>query len=133
MTVLESAVLAHRIRITAGDVQATAVLNQSDTARAIWAALPIEARGSTWGDEIYFGIPVDRGEEEARAVVELGDLAYWPPGKAFCIFFGPTPASRGDEIRPASPVNVLGRVDGDPLVFKQVASGSRVRLERLDA
>jgi hypothetical protein len=65
-------------------------------------------------------------------VVEPGDLGYWPPGQAFCIFFGPTPASRGDEIRPASPVNIVGRVDGDPLVFKQVASGSRVRLERLD-
>jgi uncharacterized protein len=130
MTVLESAVLAHRIRITAGDVQATAVLNQSETARAIWAALPIEARGSTWGDEIYFGIPVDRGEEEARAVVDLGDLAYWPPGKAFCIFFGPTPASHGDECRPASPVNVVGKIDGDPTTFKRVPSGARVVLAK---
>jgi uncharacterized protein len=125
--------LANKIRITAGKVSATATLAESGTARALWDALPIEANGSTWGDEIYFSIPVRQPEEDARETVELGDLGYWPPGTAFCIFFGPTPASRGDEIRPASPVNVLGRVDGDPLVFKQVASGSRVRLERLDA
>ena len=125
--------MAKKIRITAGQVSATATLVENGTAQAIWDALPIEARGSTWGDEIYFSIPVRRPEEDARETVELGDLGYWPPGTAFCIFFGPTPASRGDEIRPASPVNVFGRVDGDPLVFKQVASGSRVRLERLDA
>ena len=124
--------MANKIRITAGQVSATATLVESGTARAIWDALPIEAAGSTWGDEIYFSIPVRRPEEDARETVDLGDLGYWPPGTAFCIFFGPTPASRGDEIRPASPVNVFGRVDGDPLAFKQVASGSRVRLERLD-
>jgi uncharacterized protein len=125
--------LARKIRITAGHVSATATLAESATAQAIWDALPIEARGSTWGDEIYFSIPLQRPEEDARETVELGDLGYWPPGTAFCIFFGTTPASRGDEIRPASPVNVVGRVDGDPLVFKRVASGSPVRLERLDA
>jgi hypothetical protein len=125
--------LANKIRITAGQVSATATLGENGTAAAIWEALPIEAQGSTWGDEIYFSIPVKRAEEDARETVQLGDLAYWPPGTAFCIFFGPTPASRGAEIRPASPVNVVGRVEGDPLVFKQVASGSRVLLERLDA
>jgi hypothetical protein len=114
-------------------VSATATLSDNGTARAIWEALPIEARGSTWGDEIYFSIPVSCAEEDALETVQLGDLGYWPPGSAFCIFFGPTPASRGDEIRPASPVNVFGRVDGDPLVFKSVASGSSVRLERVDA
>jgi len=125
--------LANKIRITAGQVSATATLLENGTARAIWDALPIEAAGSTWGDEIYFSIPVRRAEEDARETVEVGDLGYWPPGTAFCIFFGPTPASRGDEVRPASPVNLVGRVDGDPLVFKRVASGSRLRLERLDA
>jgi hypothetical protein len=122
--------VANRIRITAGPVTASATLNDSSTARAIWDALPIEVPGSTWGDEIYFGIPVQKGEEDAKAVVEVGDLGYWPPGHAFCIFFGPTPASRGDEVRPASPVNVVGRVEGDATVFKKVASGTRVRLER---
>ncbi len=119
-----------RMRITAGDVTVTATLNDSPTARAIWEALPIEERGSTWGDEIYFGIPVHRDEEDAQEVVELGDIGYWPPGHAFCIFFGRTPMSRGNEIRPASPVNVLGRIDGDATLFRQVASGARVRLER---
>jgi hypothetical protein len=121
------------IRITAGGVQVTAGLNESPTAGAIWDALPIEANGNTWGDEIYFAIPVRREEEPtARATIELGDLGYWPPGHAFCIFFGPTPASRGDEIRPASPVNVVGRIHGDPSVFKMVPSGTRVRLERAE-
>ncbi len=122
--------MANRIRITAGPVTASATLNDSSTARAIWDALPIEVPGSTWGDEIYFGIPVQKGEEDAKAVVEVGDLGYWPPGHAFCIFFGPTPASRGDEVRPASPVNVVGRIEGDATVFKKVASGTRVLLER---
>ena len=124
---------ARRIRITAGGIGAEAMLNDSRTAREIWKALPIEAAGQIWGDEIYFGIPLGMDEDAARAVVELGDLAYWPPGRAFCIFFGPTPASQGDEIRPASPVNVVGRVDGDPTIFRKVRAGTRVRLERADA
>ena len=119
-----------RIRITAGNVQATGILNDTNTASAIAAALPIEASGNTWGDEIYFGIPVDAGLEEGQEVVELGDLGYWPPGRAFCIFFGRTPASRGDEIRPASAVTVIGRVEGDATVFKQVASGTAITIEK---
>src|SRR5215510_11892256 len=118
------------IRITAGTVSADATLNDGKTARAIWDALPTEAKAQTWGDEIYFAIDVDQGEDSARAVVELGDLGYWPPGHAFCVFFGPTPASRGDEIRPASPVNVVGRVKGDATAFKKVRAGTRVTLER---
>ena len=118
------------IKITAGTVAAQATLNDSKTARAIWDALPIEAKAQTWGDEIYFAIGVDEAEDSAKAVVELGDLGYWPPGKAFCIFFGPTPASHGEEIRPASPVNVVGRVTGDATTFKRVKSGARVVIER---
>jgi len=120
------------IRITAGKITATATLDGSRTAGTIWQALPIEARGNTWGDEIYFSIPVTCEPEAAREVVELGDLGYWPPGSAFCIFFGPTPASEGDEIRPASPVNVFGRIDGDPRIFKAVRSGTTVRVERVE-
>ena len=71
------------------------------------------------------------GEEDAREVVEYGDVGYWPPGQALCLFFGPTPASRGDEIRPASPVNVVGRMEGDPSVLKRVRSGSKVLVEAL--
>ena len=122
--------MARRLRITAGRVSATATLDESRTALAVWAALPLEAAGQTWGDEIYFAIPVGQDEDGARAVVDAGDLGYWPPGRAFCIFFGPTPASRGAEIRPASPVNVFGRIDGDPAAFRQVRAGTPVRLER---
>ena len=118
------------IRLTAGAVTATAQLDASKTATAIWDALPIEAKAETWGDEIYFGIGITIAPESPRATVEIGDLGYWPPGQAFCIFFGSTPASQGDEIRPASPVNVLGRVDGDATVFKKVRAGTMVRIER---
>jgi hypothetical protein len=121
---------ARTIRITAGTVSATATLHDSATAGAIWGALPIEAKAETWGDEIYFGIGLECGEEAPKATVEMGDLGYWPPGQAFCIFFGPTPASRGEEIRPASPVNVVGRVTGDVTVFKRIRPGTPVRLER---
>jgi hypothetical protein len=119
-----------RIRITAGSVKADAVLDDSSTAQAVWDALPLAIAGETWGDEIYFGIPVKAKPEAPRETVELGDLAYWPPGSAFCIFFGPTPMSRGAEIRPASAVNVFGRVVGDPKVFKKVAAGTTIRIER---
>jgi hypothetical protein len=119
-----------RIKITAETVISFAELNETSTAKAIWGALPMEARANTWGDEIYFSIPVYLEEENAQAVVEKGDLGYWPPGHAFCIFFGRTPASRGEEIRPASPVNVFGRLEGDPSIFKRVSGGEKVILER---
>lgn len=122
--------VARRIRITAGSVSAEADLGESKTAAAIWDALPLAAGAETWGDEIYFDIPVALPAESPMEVVELGDLGYWPPGHAFCIFFGPTPSSRGEEIRPASPVNVFGRVIGDPTVFKKVRAGTQVRVER---
>jgi hypothetical protein len=122
--------VARAIRITAGEVSAEALLNDSRTAAAIWAALPLEAKGETWGDEIYFDIGLTAASESPKDVVAMGELGYWPPGRAFCIFFGPTPMSRGDEIRPASPVNVVGRIVGDPKVFKTVRAGSRVTLRR---
>ena len=121
------------IHISAGPVSAIAELLDTPTARSIVAALPITGRASTWGDEVYFAIPVHADEEDARAVVEAGDIAYWPPGSALCIFFGPTPASRGSEIRPASPVNVVGRVRGDATVFRQVREGTPVLVELVDS
>ena len=122
---------ARKIRIRAGPVTADATLTATPTADKIWSALPLNARASTWGDEIYFTIPVQAPlERDAQEVVGKGDLGYWPPGTAFCIFFGPTPASTGDEIRPASAVNVIGRVLGDPTVFKQVRAGMSVTLEQ---
>ncbi len=120
-----------RIKIKAGNVEAEGVLNDSPTARKIWEALPIEARGNTWGEEIYFAIPVKSSlEKDARELVDVGDLAYWPSGSAFCIFFGPTPVSRGNEVRPASAVNVIGRVTGDAKAFKKVSDGAKVRIEK---
>ena len=119
-----------KIRITAGKVQAEAVLNESPTATKVWEALPIEERGNTWGDEIYFSIPVDaKQEKDARDLVAVGELGYWPPGTAFCIFYGRTPASTDERPRAASPVNIIGMVTGDATVFRTVSSGARVKLE----
>jgi hypothetical protein len=118
-----------RIRITAGQVVRTARLNASRTAEAIWRALPIEGRANRWGDEIYFPIALELETEDAREVVEEGELGYWPPGTAFCLFWGTTPASQGDEIRAASPVNVFGRIEQGATDFAQVRSGERVRIE----
>ena len=119
-----------RINIIAGDVEVTALLNNTRTADLLWSALPIQASGSTWGDEIYFRTSIEAEEEDAQEVVDMGDVGYWPPGQALCLFFGPTPASQGDEIRPASPVNVVGKLEGDPSILKQVGSGSQVTVEK---
>ena len=120
-----------KIRIIAAEVEVTAELNDSATAELIWNALPIEASGSTWGDEIYFRTSIEDQERDSQDVVDMGDVAFWPPGQALCLFFGPTPMSRGDEIRPASAVNVVGKIEGDPTVLKSVPSGSRVLVEQL--
>jgi len=120
-----------RINILVGDLKVEAELNDSKTARLIREALPIEAKVNTWGEEIYFAIPVRTGlEQGAREVVSSGELGYWPTGHAFCIFFGPTPASRGDEIRAASAVNILGKVLSDPKVFLKVKDGAKITLEK---
>lgn len=121
----------NRIRILAGGISLIARLDESATAREVWAALPFEAEADTWGNEIYFGIPVDIDlEPEARTEVETGEIGYWPPGRAFCIFFGPTPVSPGDEPVAASPVNVFGRVSGDATALRAVRVGENVRIER---
>jgi uncharacterized protein len=116
------------IEIIIAGQSVSAELNDTDTALDIADALPIETDFSTWGDEIYFPIPVQAGLEDGQEVVELGDLGYWPPGNAFCIFYGATPGSTEDAIRPASPVNVVGTVLGDPKVFKVLAEDDSVIL-----
>jgi len=122
-----------RIKITAGDVTAFAQLSDGPTARKLWDALPIEGSANTWGDEIYFEIPLNaKAEPDARAQRAVGDIAYWPPGSAFCIFFGKTPMSTGDAPVAASPVNTLGAIEGDATVFKQVRSGVKVTIEAAD-
>lgn len=125
--------MASRIKITAGSVTQTALLNESDCAKKIYAALPLEERASTWGDEIYFGIPVECGPENPRETVDLGDLGYWLAGSCFCIFFGPTPMSSGNEIRPASAVEVFGKLEGNPKAFKTVRSGEKVVIDKAES
>ncbi len=121
--------MAKKIMIITEAVQMVVVLNDSKTAALIWEALPLSAAASTWGDEIYFAIPVKADPENAVSVVQKGDLAYWPEGRCFCIFFGKTPASNEMEIKPASPVNLVGRFSGDPALWKKVSAGSTIRLE----
>ena len=120
-----------RIKIGSGDVTAFATLHDNATADAVWAALPIATRGNRWREEIYFEIPVRLSQaEDARDVLEAGELGYWPVGHAFCIFWGPTPASRSGEIRAYSPVNVFGQLEGDPRAFDFVPGGAEIEIER---
>jgi hypothetical protein len=120
-----------KINIKAGNVIMKAELNDSSTSKLIWENLPIESQANTWGDEIYFEIPIVVDQEsEARADVEVGELGYWPMGHAFCIFFGPTPMSQGDKPRAYSPVNILGRILGDAQQFRVVHQGDAVKLDR---
>lgn len=119
-----------RIAIRIGTLSMEAELNETSTAKKIAAALPLRATFNTWGDEIYFAIPVDADlDDSAQEVVELGDLGYWPPGKAWCIFFGQTPVSQSGKIMPASAVNVIGKVLGDATQFKTVMREREVTVE----
>jgi len=119
------------ITISVEDLTVDAELVTSATAIKILETLPFESTVNTWGDEIYFTIPVAMQQEpDARAEVEIGELAFWPMGKAFCIFFGPTPVSRDEKPRAYSPVNVFGRVLGDATAFKGIANGARIRVNR---
>ncbi len=120
------------IVITAGDQKLEGVLNDSPTAKALMEALPITGEAQLWGDEIYFQVPnvVADLDDTATPVVQVGDLGYWPTGRAFCMFFGLTPTSVPGEIRPASAVNLVGRLYGDPCCLKLVPEGAKVRLEK---
>jgi len=107
-----------------------AELNDTITARAVASALPVETSYHTWGHEIYFEIPVTSQLQKGQEVVQIGDLGYWPPGKAFCIFYGATPGSTEEEIRPASEVDVIGRLKGDPKLLRSKAvSGGKIKIE----
>ena len=100
------------------------------TASAIYNALPFKSKANVWGEEIYFPIPVKVDLENSQVVVNVGDVAYWPPENCMCIFFGKTPASIGDEIRAYSPVNVFGQVLGNPKVFSKVKPGEEIFVEK---
>ena len=122
-----------KIRIKTNAVVKEAQLNENETAEAIWEALPIEGVVNRWGDEIYFSIPVQVDlAGDAHAEMDIGDLAYWPPGTAFCIFWGPTPASLGNEPRAASPVNVFAKVEDAPEDFGRVRDGETIVIERIE-
>ncbi|MBU2597626.1 MAG: hypothetical protein KKC53_00360 [Actinobacteria bacterium] len=116
-----------KIKIKSGNIIVEAKLNNTKTADAIYKALPIEGIVNTWGDEIYFSISVILDlEKDAKEIVEKGDLGYWPSGNAFCIFFGPTPISKNNEIRPASKVNVFGQIISDIKILKNIEAGSKI-------
>jgi hypothetical protein len=117
------------IIISVEGVSMKAEIYDTPTGQAILSALPLESAASLWGDEIYFDIAVMLElERDAREVVEVGDLGYWPMGPAFCIFFGPTPVSQNQKPRAYSPVNVFGKILGDAQVFRQVSNGSSIRV-----
>ena len=127
--------LERRIRISTkaiGTIDAIFTAENPKTAEEVWKALPIKGNANLWGDEIYFSTPVSLNEEKGREEVEVGALAYWPPGKAVCIFFGETPVSQHGEPRAASSVNVFAKVLGDPTIFKKVRNGDQVTLAKAD-
>ncbi|NLX90797.1 MAG: hypothetical protein GXZ07_04320 [Firmicutes bacterium] len=106
-------------------------LNSTATAKKIYESLPITGEGSTWGGEIYFSSQVTAPlEENARDVLEAGEIAYWPPMRAICLFYGPTPASHGNEIRAAGPVNVVGKITDDLSLLKEIKGTAAVLIEK---
>ena len=118
-----------KISIAVENVSLEAELFDTPTAHKILDALPLESTANVWGDEIYFDIPLNLDQEsDARAEVEVGDLAYWPAGPAFCIFYGPTPVSTDEQPKAYSPVNVFGRILGDAKQFKGVSSGAKIKV-----
>ena len=107
-----------------------AELNQTKTAELVWENIPLQGKANLWGDEIYFEVPVQAELENGMEVVNKGDIGYWPPGKAICLFFGPTPISQGEEIRAASPVSIIGKITSQIETLKKVRNGEKIRMER---
>lgn len=122
-----------QLKMTIGNVLIRAELRDTPTADALYEAAPFEAVASTWGDEVYFRVPVSLAREaDARAVVEPGELAFWPDGDAIAIGFGRTPISRGDECRLASPCNIWGKALDDVKALDAVRAGAAIKVERAD-
>lgn len=120
-----------RIKIKSGNVEAAAELKNTKTAKAIYEKLPIESTASTWGDEVYFEIPVSlAADEDAKETVEKGDIAYWPQGECFCIFFGKTPASTDERPKAASKVNVFGKITMNLDIFRKINDGDRIAVKK---
>ena len=117
------------IRIQIGEIEIYGTVNDSDVANSVVSVLPINSSFNTWGDEIYFPIPIELDITDGQEVVLAGDIAYWPPGHALCIFYGQTPASRDGEIRAASEVYVIGNIQGDADVLKSADKGAKISIE----
>ncbi len=123
--------MGQKITITVGGISLEAELFDTDCARAVADALPIETGPSEWGEEFYFAVPVNMPlDDTATTGVRVGDIGYWPPGRALAIFFGRTPASTGEDPVPASDVNVVGRVLGDASSLKRALGASKIRIEK---
>jgi len=122
-----------QLTITMGRTRLTLNLFDTSIANAMWEATPFEARVNTWGEEIYFSTPVTASDEpDARDVMQLGEVAYWRPGKSLCIGFGPTPVSRGDEIRLASPANVFATTVEDARACATVTDGTLAEVAKVE-
>jgi hypothetical protein len=122
--------MTRAIKIVAGEIAADATLNDSKTARIVYNALPITGEVNLWGDEIYFDIDFTAEEENGKLTVELGDIALWLEGPALCIFLGKTPISRGNEIRPASVVNVIGKINNIAALYRKLKGGEKITFRR---
>jgi len=112
-----------KVRITSKNFEMTATLNHSATAAKVLEALPIESSARLWGKEVYFEVPFHADEEDAQADVPSGTVAFWPAGDCLCLFYGQ---------RPASPVNVVGTLDGDPNELAKIPTGAKVRVEAIE-
>ena len=122
--------MSTEIKISVGGIEVAGWLNVTETASKVLDVLPITGEINLWGDEIYFTIPVETGPEDARETVSVGDIAYWPQGNAMCIFLGKTPISRGDEVRPISPVNIIGGIEGVEKLLGKVKQGEEITVRR---
>jgi len=121
-----------KLRVTVGSVAIEVELADTPTADAIVAALPIQSSAMTWGEEVYFPTQVNvEREDDARAVVQAGEIAFWPDGNAIAIGFGPTPISEGDEIRLASPCNIFGQALNDVRTLSVVRGGEPITVESI--
>ena len=122
-----------KIKLKSRKIEMGAELKNTETAKKIYNALPIIGMINRWGQEVYFSIPVHLNEEmDAKEVVEIGDIAYWPTGNCFCIFFGKTPASKEDEPRAASKVNVFGKIIGDAKAFEHTKDGDEITVSKIE-
>ena len=125
--------MSKKINISAGEFLTTATLNNSSGSEKLYDSLPLEWSCQCWGDELFFSTSINMEEDDqSLEVVNIGDIAFWPPGSAFCIFWGPTPMSQGKEIRPASKVNLLGSIDSQLSKIKNISAGTKILLSKYE-